>query len=160
MNTLELFSIRGENRMKERIDARVHKYYWEDDFNCAATVLKTAAEIFHVDIQPQVIEAATGMHGAGKYGAQCGLVEGSLMFIGIYGSAKAIGNEKIIALCHDFAGRFEQRFGSLRCKELRPQGFRPNDPPHLCEGKTKIAVNFFVEFIQQEVNESLTKPTI
>jgi len=32
---------------------------------------------------PQLLDAAVGMHGAGKYGAQCGLVEGSLMFIGL-----------------------------------------------------------------------------
>ena len=146
--------------MKELINTRVHRYYWNEDLNCAATMLKTLAELFHVDIQPQVMEAAIGMHGAGKYGAQCGLVEGSLMFIGIYGSNQEIGNEKIIALCHEFAGRFEQKFSSLRCKELRPQGFRPNDPPHLCEGKTKIAIGFSADFIAREINEILTRPTI
>lgn len=133
--------------MKELIQTRVHEYYWEADLNCAATMLKILGEIFGVTLDPQVIAAATGMHGAGKYGAQCGLVEGSLMFAGIYGEQLGLGAERIAALCNDFASRFEARFGSLRCRELRPQGFRPEDPPHLCEGKTRIAVNFTADFI-------------
>ncbi len=133
--------------MKELIKNRVHSYYWGDDLNCAETTLKTLSEIFHVELQPQVLDAAIGMHGAGKFGAQCGLVEGSLMFISILGKQKNIEKEKIIALCYDFADRFEERFKSLRCKDLRPQGFRPNDPPHLCEGKSKFVINFSAEFI-------------
>lgn len=137
--------------MKELINNRVHGYYWDEDLNCASATLKILAELFHIDIQKQVIDAAAGMHGAGKYGAQCGLVEGSLMFIGIWGSQTGLDKGKVAALCHEFAGNFEQRFSSLRCKELRPQGFSPNDPPHLCEGKTKIAIIFTVEFIAEKM---------
>lgn len=140
--------------MQELIRKRVHGYYWEADLNCAATTLKILGEIFDVAVGEQLIAAATGMHGAGKYGAQCGLVEGSLMFIGIYGDKLGLGSERTVALCHAFAGRFEQRFSSLRCKELRPQGFRPEDPPHLCEGKTRIAVNFAAEFISAELRHA------
>jgi C_GCAxxG_C_C family probable redox protein len=133
--------------MRELIKSRVHDYYWNNDLNCAETTLKTLSEIFCIEIEPQVLDAAIGMHGAGKFGAQCGLVEGSLMFIGILGKQKGIEKEKIIALCYQFADRFEDRFKSLRCKDLRPQGFRPDDPPHLCEGKSKIVINFCAEFI-------------
>ena len=140
--------------MKELIQSRVHQYYWEEDLNCAATMLNTLGEIFDVGLHPQVIEAAIGMHGAGRYGAQCGLVEGSLMFIGLYGRHRGLQKEKIVELCNTFAGRFEKRFGSLRCKELRPQGFRPEDPPHLCEGKTRIAVNFTAEFVTSEMKNA------
>lgn len=137
--------------MRELIRARVHDYYWRDDLNCATTMLKILAELFSIELQPQLIAAATGMHGAGKFGAQCGLVEGSLLFIGILGSYRNIEKDKICVLCHDFAASFEQRFKSLRCKELRPQGFRAEDPPHLCEGKTRIAVEFTAAFIADYV---------
>lgn len=133
--------------MKELIQEKVHSYYWDDDLNCAETTIKILSEIFNIEIQPQVLDAAIGMHGAGKFGAQCGLVEGSLMFIGILGHQKGIEKEKIIALCYEFADGFEKRYKSLRCKDLRPRGFRPNDPPHLCEGKTKLAINFSADFI-------------
>ena len=34
-----------------------------------------------------MLDAALGMHGAGKYGAQCGLAEGTLIFLGTFGRA-------------------------------------------------------------------------
>ena len=102
-------------------------------------------------MQPQVFDAATGMHGAGSFGAQCGLVEGSLMFIGIYGNNKGIGHEQIVALCYKYANNFQQQFGSLLCKDLRPQGFEPENPQHLCEEKTKTAINFSADFIGKEM---------
>lgn len=133
--------------MEEFINSKVHDYYWNDDLNCAETTLKTLSEIFHVELEPQVLDAAVGLHGAGGYGAQCGLVEGSLMFIGILGKQKELGKERIIELCFTFANRFERRFKSLRCKELRIEGFNSDNPPHLCEGRTKEAIKFSAEFI-------------
>ena len=145
---------RERMEMEELIQSRIHSYYWNDDLNCAETTLKILAEIFSMEIQPQILAAAVGMHGAGKFGAQCGLVEGALMFIGILGKEKGIDKERTIALCYAFADGFEQRFKSLRCKDLRPMGFRPNDPPHLCEGKTRIAIKFSADFINKalEIN--------
>jgi hypothetical protein len=61
---------------------RVHTYYWRNDINCAITTLKILSERFGIELSAQVIDSALGMHGAGEYGAQCGLVEGVLMFKG------------------------------------------------------------------------------
>jgi len=67
------------------VQQRVHEYYWRDDANCATTTLKILSETLAVEVCDQVIDAALGMHGAGGYRAQCGLVEGALMFLGIAG---------------------------------------------------------------------------
>lgn len=88
------------------------------------------------------------MHGAGKYGAQCGLVEGALMFMGIWGRHNRMEDHCIIDGCRDFAGKFEARFGSLLCRELRPEGFGRENPPHLCEGITCDAIEFAVLYIE------------
>lgn len=64
------------------ISNMVHKFYWVDDYNCATTVMKSLASKYSIEVKEQVINSLIGMHGAGKYGAQCGLVEGSLMFFG------------------------------------------------------------------------------
>jgi hypothetical protein len=58
----------------EFVKNRVSRYYWEEDINCATTTLKILSEAFRVDLNEQVLAAATGMHGAGAYGVQCGLV--------------------------------------------------------------------------------------
>lgn len=131
------------------VKAKVTKYYWQDDLNCAATTLQILADEFSLPLNQQVIDAAVGMHGAGRYGAQCGLVEGALLFLGIFGRANKLPDRKSINNCRNFARKFENEFGSLQCSILRPGGFTQNDPPHLCEDLTNRTVRFTIEFIRE-----------
>jgi C_GCAxxG_C_C family probable redox protein len=140
-------SKRGIDGMNEFVKSRVAKYYWEDDINCATTTLNILAEHFGVKLHQQVTNAAVGMHGAGEYGAQCGLVEGALMFLGIIGKEKRLADEAVVEACRELAGAFEQRFGSLNCRVLRPQGFKEENPPHLCEPLTCEAIEFSLIFV-------------
>jgi len=133
------------------IERRVSDYYWSENVNCATTMLKVLSELHEINLNQQVINSAIGMHGAGTFGAQCGLVEGSLMMIGILGKDKEVSTETIINICYCFAQEFEEKFGSLLCKQLRPQGFRPDNPPHLCEGLTNQTVKFTVEYLERKV---------
>ncbi len=94
------------------------------------------------------------MHGAGRYGAQCGLVEGALMFIGIIGKDKGMGKDTIVDHCREFARQFEQRFGSLSCSILRPQGFKEDNPPHLCEPLSIETVEFSKDFMVRFITEN------
>jgi len=128
---------------------RVHTYYWRDDLNCAVTTLKILSEHFSVDIHQQVIQSAAGLHGAGFYGAQCGLVEGGLMFIGIMGYRMSFTEDDIASACYNYAFQFENRFGSLLCRELRPEGFHPDNPPHLCEQITTDVILFIMDYIDE-----------
>lgn len=136
---------------EELVKDRVHKYYWEDDINCATTTLIILSEVFAVKLSDQVIDSAIGMHGAGEFGAQCGLVEGTLMFLGIIGRAERFPDEDIVQSCQNFARQFEIRFGSLQCKVLRPQGFKLDNPPHLCEGITREAIVFCIDFVSERL---------
>lgn len=136
--------------MQELINSRVHDYYWNEDLSCAVTTLKILSELFYPNLHPQVIEAAFGLN-AGRFGSQCGLVEGALLFIGSYGSYRNMNKENITAICHEFCRKFQARFGSLLCNELRTQGFSPDNPPHLCENITKKAVAFSAQYILEEM---------
>lgn len=71
-------------QIEEYIRNRVHELYWKDDINCARTAIICLGELFEITVEQQTIWSAVGLHGAGGYRAQCGLVEGTLMFIGIY----------------------------------------------------------------------------
>ena len=128
--------------------------YWQQDLNCATTTLKVLAAKFDLELAPQVIDAATGMHGAGEYGAQCGLVEGGLMFLGLIGRDRGISDARIVEACRLFAGAFEKHFESLLCRELRPEGFRPDNPPHLCENLTCRAIGFTMAFVESLLDTS------
>ncbi len=133
--------------MKEQIKRRVHELYWNEDINCARTTLICLSELFETDVAQQTIWSAVGLHGAGGYRAQCGLVEGALMFIGIYLHVMGETEDEIVSACYNFAAAFEKTFGSLRCFELRPMGFSENDPPHMCESLTCNGIEFAYQFI-------------
>ncbi len=137
--------------MSEYIEKEVHHLYYDYDENCARTSLRCLSHLFAFPVGEDVLSAATGMHGAGYYRAQCGLVEGALMFIGLYGNRKGFDRDEIVELCHDFASEFEKMFSSLRCKELRPGGFNSDDPPHLCEGLSVKAIRFSYEFLKDRM---------
>ena len=131
----------------ELINEKVHSYYWNDDLNCAITSLRILSEIFQTNLCSQIVSAGIGMPGAGGNGAQCGLVSGSLMFIGILGKENGQENMAIVKMCNEFAKRFENEFGSLDCRVLRPQGFKADNPPHLCEEITKKAIMFTMSYL-------------
>ena len=133
--------------MDTLIAQSVHDLYWNRDLNCARTCLLTLGKIFGITIEPQTFQAAVGLHGAGGYRAQCGLVEGALMFIGIYFHHLGKSETEIIDLCYNFADAFTNEFSSLRCYDLRPGGFTPEDEPHLCEDLTVRGIEFVKEFI-------------
>ena len=129
------------------IDQEVHRHYWEHDDTCAFTTLSIVSGLFAVPLESQVLDAALGMWGAGGQRAQCGLVEGALMFIGVLGSLRGLNRDRISRLCRDFAQGFEEKFGSLICRELRPEGFAPDNPPHICEDLSRRAIRFTTGFV-------------
>lgn len=138
---------------KVPIDDRVKEYYWKYDLNCATTNLKILSEIFSITLSDQIINAAIGMHGAGKYGAQCGLVEGTLMFLGIIGKEYHLEKETIVDQCREYAKQFENIFQSLSCNTLRPEGFNKENPPHLCEKLTCSAIEFNKSFVSHFIQD-------
>lgn len=144
-------------RTADYVREHVHESYWGRDINCATTTLEALAHRFDLKLEQQVFDAALGMHGAGGYRAQCGLVEGALMFIGLVGRAQGFDDDAIMAACYRYAERFEARFGSLSCRALRPLGFAPGNPPHLCEGLTCDAILFDIAYVSEWLEEQRTE---
>jgi hypothetical protein len=137
----------GKPDLPTFVQDRVRDAYWHKEQNCAVATLGILSEWFGIQLHSQVMDSAVGMHGAGGCRAQCGLVEGALMFLGILGKAHGLADDQVVQNCREYAGEFEVRFGSLSCRLLRPEGFHPDQPPHLCEGLTCDAIAFDIEFV-------------
>ena len=131
---------------EDYIASEVHGHYWDQDDTCAVTTLSIVSGLLAAPVEAPVMDAALGMWGAGGHRAQCGLVEGALMFIGVLGSHRGLDRDQISRLCRDFAEGFEKQFGSLICRELRPEGFAPDNPPHICEDLSKRAIRYTTRF--------------
>lgn len=131
----------------DRMAALVRHYYWDRDLNCARTTLRCLESMLQEPLHPQVYAAAVGCHGAGGTGGQCGLMEGGLLLIGLRGAELGKDEGEIVDLCARYAALFTERFSSLACKDLRPGGIHPNDPPHLCESISVDAICLLHDFL-------------
>jgi len=110
--------------------------------------LKLLEEVYKMPLDDQVIKAAFGMNGAGRYGAQCGLVEGMLMFLGIWSSLQGMSYGQTQELCCSFVKEFEETFGSLLCSRLRPEAeVSARDPDHPCEELKIKAILMDMDFL-------------
>ena len=125
----------------------VEEYALKQNLNCAQTTLLILADKFEIELDHQIIDGSIGLNGAGQYRAQCGLVEGVLIFLGIYLKSLAKEKDEIQKTCNLFASKFEAEFGSLSCSLLRPNGFNLTDPPHLCQDLTNQTIIFAINFI-------------
>ncbi len=137
--------------MKDKPDSFVtdcvNEYAKKQDLNCAQTTLLVLAEKFEIKLDEQIIIGSNGLNGAGQYRAQCGLVEGVLIFLGIYLHSLKAEKDDIQHACNLFASKYETKFGSLSCSQLRPNGFNSTDPPHLCAKLTEQSITFAIDFI-------------
>lgn len=57
--------------------------------------------------------------GAGRVERLCGLVDGVLMFVGLWGSLRGCPRRALQPLTVNFSRTVEQHFGSTLCRDLR-----------------------------------------
>ena len=97
---------------------------FNNGFNCSQAVFSTYAESLGLDPATALKIACGFGAGMGFTGETCGAVTGAFMLIGLkYGKFKPEDNqakEKTYALVQEFAKRFRELHGSLKCKELLP----------------------------------------
>ncbi len=122
--------------------------------DAAVTVLRGLGELFDTALPTQLLQAAEAVSGAGCSGAQCGIVEGALLFLGLHYAGKGRSRAEIRRLSGAFAAAYAEKWGSLRCADLRPGGVHEDDPPTLCAGLVMEGILFTREFILKERGNS------
>jgi C_GCAxxG_C_C family probable redox protein len=88
-------------------------------FNCAQSVLNAFAEQIGLDASQALKLASIFGAGMARRGEVCGAVTGALMALGLaQGSDTPEGKDKSYQLGQDFLTRFENKHGSILCREL------------------------------------------
>lgn len=134
----------------KEIKEKIHEMYWEQQGSCANIMLHCLSELMNLKLERQVSACVTGLHGAEKFGAQCGLALAGQMFIGIYYRQMDKEDAGAVSCCAQYAETFSNKFGSLVCSELRRSGYIYSDPRHLCEQLTCDAVIITYNFLKKE----------
>jgi C_GCAxxG_C_C family probable redox protein len=122
--------------MSKQSDAAVDTF--KSGFNCAQAVFGTYCEQFGVG-RETAYKTAAGFGGGMRIGSVCGAVTGAFMVLGLkYGNSTAGdkgAKKKACEIMAEFTRRFEERNGSVMCRDLL--GLDVNTPKGHKEAREK-----------------------
>ena len=137
---------------------------FEEGFCCSQAVLSVYGEEFGL-CRETALKIACGFGGGmGRMAQACGVVTGAFMVLGLkYGNVNASDKqikEKTYGLVREFARKFEERNGSIICKELLgcdisgPEGLKSAKENGLfasvCPGLVRDAVEILEEMLEKD----------
>lgn len=104
------------NKVNQAVDC------FSNGFNCSQAILATYCEDFGLD-RETALKLSCGLGGGmGRLGHVCGAVSGAILLLGLkHGQLRPHDNdakEKTYALVQEFSKRFEERNGSVLCRDL------------------------------------------
>ena len=102
------------------------KYYFEQNYNCAETILRAANEYYDLKLHDRDM-ILVGAYGAGiQSGNTCGAVLSAAAVLSMkYVEAKAHESEDIRPVVVKLMRKFNEKYGSTLCKDIKPQSFKP-----------------------------------
>jgi C_GCAxxG_C_C family probable redox protein len=88
-------------------------------FNCSQAVFSTFAPQFGINEATALKLASPFGAGLARRGEVCGAVSGALLTLGLArGADTPAGKEEIYRLSQEFMRRFEEKYGTLLCRDL------------------------------------------
>ena len=118
--------------------------YHKSGFNCAQSVLCACGEYTGLD-EKTALAISAGFGGGLRCGEVCGAVSGMVMAVGaaypFTDAADAQAKEKIAALAKTICGEFMEKYGCLRCEELKGDGKRCNEYIAACAAIAERIIN-------------------
>lgn len=102
------------------------KYYFEGNYNCAETIIRAANEYYELGLHDRDM-LMVGAYGAGiQCGNTCGAVLSAAAVLSMkYVEAKAHESEDIKPVVMKLMRKFQAKYGSTLCKDIKPQSFKP-----------------------------------
>lgn len=102
------------------------KYYFEGNYNCAETILRAANEYYALGLHDRDM-ILVGAYGAGiQCGNTCGAILSAAAVLSMkYVEAKAHESKDIRAVVTKLMQKFNAKYKSTLCKDIKPQSFQP-----------------------------------
>ena len=125
----------------------IAKYYFEQNYNCAETILRAANEYYDLKLHDRDM-IMVGAYGAGiQSGNTCGAVLSAAAILSMkYVEAKAHESDDIRPVVQKMLRKFNEKYGSVLCKDIKPQSFKP-------EYRCKVTVETACDIIEETINE-------
>ena len=123
------------------------KYYFEGNYNCAECILRAGNEYYNLGLHDRdmIMVAA---YGAGiQSGNTCGAVLAGAAILSMkYVEAKAHESADIRPVVVNLMRKFNQKYGSVLCKDIKPQSFKPE---YRCQKTIEAACDILEEVIAE-----------
>ena len=98
----------------------LEQYYLDRDYNCAESVLRGANDEFDLQIPEEGLKLVGAYGGGFGCGITCGALCGAMAAISAARiHERAHEDPAFKDVCSGFVARFEEKMGSLQCKELK-----------------------------------------
>lgn len=122
-------------------------YYFTGNYNCAETIIRAANDYYALGLNERDMIMVAG-YGAGmQTGNTCGAILSSIAVLSMkYVDGKAHESKDIKPATVLLTRKFKERFGSLLCKDIKPQFFSP-------ENRCKNTVHAACEVLEEVINE-------
>lgn len=127
------------------------KYYFDQNYNCAETILRAANEYYDLGLHDKDM-ILVGAYGAGiQSGNTCGAVLSVAAVLSLkYVEAKAHESEDIRPVVQKMMRKFNEKYGSILCKDIKPQSFKPE---YRCQMTIETSCDILEETIAEYETE-------
>ncbi|MBQ6129365.1 MAG: C-GCAxxG-C-C family protein [Lachnospiraceae bacterium] len=123
------------------------KYYYEGNYNCAETIIRAANEYYGLGLHEHDMIAYGGFGAGIQTGNTCGAVLSAVAVLSMrYIGSKAHESKDIKPVTTSLIREFNKRYGSVLCKDIKPQSFTPE---YRCKNTIETACDILEEVINE-----------
>ncbi len=121
------------------------KYYYDQNYNCAETMIRAANEYYDLKLHDRDM-IMLGAYGGGiQTGNTCGAILAAASVLSMkYVEQKAHESKDIKPVVTALIREFNKRYGSVLCKDIKPQSF---DPENRCRKTIETACDILEQVI-------------
>ncbi len=102
------------------------KYYYEQNYNCAETMIRAANEYYDLKLHDRDMIMLGGFGAGIQTGNTCGAILAAVSVLSMkYVEQKAHESKDIRPVTTELIRRFNMKYGSILCKDIKPQSFEP-----------------------------------
>ena len=103
------------------------KYYFDMNYNCAETIIRAGNEYYDLGLHDRDMIAFGGFGGGIQTGNTCGAILSAVSVLSMkYIEKNAHESRDIKPVTIALLKEFDNRFGSILCKDIKPQSFKPD----------------------------------
>ncbi len=128
------------------------KYYYDQNYNCAETMIRAGNEYYELGLHDRDMIAFGGFGAGIQTGNTCGAILSAVSILSMrYVEQKAHESADIRPVTTALIRKFNERYGSVLCKDIKPQSFQPDIRcKHTIEAACDILEQVIEEYDSQE----------